>query len=92
MAKKQQKTKKEEEPIEIEKKEEQVNEEVINEKKYTLVELVINSPIDRTWIIYNLGRKGLLGQYEQEIADFGIKDIAPSLTIEEFDEIINGKQ
>lgn len=59
-------------------------------KKYTLVELVIACPTDRIWIIYNLSRVGLLEQYRQEAEDYGIKDITPSLTIEEFDKIING--
>lgn len=59
-------------------------------KKYTLVELVIACPTDMIWIIYNLSRVGLLEQYRQEAEDYGIKDITPSLTIEEFNKIING--
>ena len=59
-------------------------------EKYTLVELVIACPTDMIWIIYNLSRVGLLEQYRQEAEDYGIKDITPSLTIEEFNNIING--
>ena len=59
-------------------------------EKYTLVELVIACPTDMIWIIYNLSRVGLLEQYTQEAEDYGIKDITPSLTIEEFNKIING--
>lgn len=59
-------------------------------EKYTLVELVIACPVDMIWIIYNLSRVGLLEQYRQEAEDYGIKDITPSLTIEEFNKIING--
>ena len=82
MAKKKEKTEKKE------KKKEKT--EKPTAEKYTLVELVIACPTDMMWIIYNLSRVGLLEQYRQEAEDYGIKDITPSLTIEEFNKIING--
>lgn len=60
------------------------------EEKYPLIELVLACSTDDIWIIYNLSRTGLLEQYEQEMKDYGIKDIEPSLTVEEFNKIING--
>ena len=85
MAKQKQKTKETKETQQKPKIQEQEAE------KHTLVELVMNCPVESTWVIYNLSRKGLLEQYEQEIKDFGIKDIEPSLTSKEFDDIVNGK-
>lgn len=61
------------------------------EPKHILAELVVNSNTDTVWIIYNLSRTGLLEQYEQEILDYGIKEIEPTITIKEFEKIINGK-
>ena len=81
MAKKK-KTKETEEEITIE--------EPIVEEKYPLVELVLACPTDELWVIYNLGRVGLLKQYEQEMKEYGVKDIEPTLTLEEFDRIIKG--
>lgn len=60
--------------------------------KYPLIDLVQICPVEEPWIIYNLARVGLLTQYEQEIKDYGIKNIEPTLTIEEFDDIINGRK
>lgn len=59
-------------------------------EKYPLLELVLACPEDDLWIIYNLSRAGLLEQYEKEIKEYGIKDITPSLTIDEFNKIIQG--
>ena len=81
MAKKKEKTEKQD-------KKEKTEKPTVEE--YTLVELVIACPTDMIWIIYNLSRVGLLEQYRQEAEDYGIKDITPSLTIEEFNNIING--
>ena len=61
-------------------------------EKYTLVELFYNSPEEEPWKIYNLSRKGLLQQFEQELQDYGQKHIEPTLTFEEFENIIQGKQ
>lgn len=60
------------------------------EEKYPLIELVLACSEEKIWVIYNLSRTGLLEQYEQEIKDYGVKDIEPSFTIEEFNKIING--
>lgn len=86
MAKKKDK-KEEEEPVQ---KTKNVKETPV--EKFTLVELVNSCPVEDSWIIYNLGRVGLLEQYEQESKDYGIKEIKPTFTIEEFEKIINGVQ
>ena len=86
MAKKETKKKKEE------KKQEKPIEEPIEQEKYPLIELVFMADIDQNWLIYNLSRKGLLAQFEQELAEYGKKEITPTLTIEEFEAILQGKQ
>ena len=74
-------------------KEEEIQiQEITPEKKYPLVELVLNCTVEPTWVIYNLSRKGLLGQYEQEIQNYGKKEIEPTLTIKEFEQIIQGQK
>lgn len=83
MAKKKQKT---------EEKQPEPPKEIIPEELYTLVELVKMCPAEPSWIIYNLTRKGLLGQYEQELEDYDKKEIKPTISIKDFDDIINGKQ
>ena len=62
------------------------------EEKYTLAEHFYNTTTDKTWVIYNLSRKGLIHQLEEELRDYGQKEIKPTLTITEFEEIIKGKQ
>ena len=52
-----------------------------------LVELVLQDTI-----IYNLARKGLLEQYEQELQDYGVHEIKPTITKEDYNKIITGKQ
>ena len=59
---------------------------------YPLIDLVQICPAEEPWIIYNLARAGLLNQYEQEMKDYGTKNIEPTLTIQEFDDIINGRK
>lgn len=59
---------------------------------HTLVELFFNVPGDDAWKIYNISRKGLMQQFEQELKDYGQKHIEPTLTVEEFENIIQGKQ
>lgn len=61
-------------------------------EKYTLVELVQHCPVDMSWVIYNLSRTGLLAQYEQELAQLGNEHIEPTITLNKFDKIINGKE
>lgn len=57
-----------------------------------LVELVLQDTTPMPWIIYNLARKGLLEQYEQELQDYGIHEIKPTITKEDYNKIITGKQ
>lgn len=57
-------------------------------EKFTLVELVENSDLHYPLIIMNLSRAGLLKQYENEKEVLGKEDIAPSITKEEFDKIM----
>lgn len=90
MAKKKQKTEEEAEETVVENTKKKVEEEM-TEEKYALIDLVSGCPYESTWIIYNLSRKGLLEQYEQEIKDKGIREIPPSFTITEFDKIMNGE-
>lgn len=62
------------------------------QEKYPLIELFYSSPIEESWKIYNISRKGLLPQLEYEMKEYGIKEIKPTITIDEFEKIINGKQ
>ena len=57
-------------------------------KKFTLVELVANSDLHYPLIVMNLSRAGLLEQYEYEQEVFGRLDIAPSLTQDEFNKLM----
>ena len=74
-----------------EKEAETIQKEEIVEEKYPLIELVLACPVDHVWVFYNLSRVGLLEQYERETHEYGVKDIEPSLTIKEFNKIINGE-
>ena len=79
------KTKKEE-------KQETIEKIGVTEPKMCLVELVQSADIDMNWIIYNLSRAGLMQQYEQELQDYGTKEIKPTITLTRFNEIIIGKE
>ena len=57
-------------------------------EKFTLVELVEKSELHYPLIVMNLSRAGLLKQYKKEKENSGIVDIAPSITQEEFDKIM----
>ena len=59
-------------------------------EKMTLVELVTNCPLDEAWVIYNLARKGLMAQFEQELQDWGVREIEPTITNEEFYRMMKG--
>lgn len=59
-----------------------------SEEKFTLVELVSNSDLHYPLIIMNLSRAGLLGQYEEEVEAHGRLDIEPSMTLTEFNKIM----
>ncbi len=82
------KKKKEEKQI-IEEPQETIS---VPEERYSLAEHFHNTEMDKIWIIYNLSRKGLIHQLEEELRDYGQKEIEPTLTIREFEEIVNGKQ
>ena len=88
MAKKRQNKKTKEE-----KKEEATTHEECNTcgEKLPLVELVANCPLDETWIIYNLNRKGLMPQFEMELKYWGVRELEPTLTSEEFYKIMVGE-
>jgi len=57
-------------------------------EKFTLVELVSNSDLHYPLIIMNLSRAGLLEQYEKEVEAYGRLDIEPSMTLAEFNKIM----
>lgn len=59
-----------------------------SEEKFTLVELVKNSDLHYPLIVMNLSRAGLLQQYEKEVEEEGIFDIEPSMTLTEFNKIM----
>ena len=59
-----------------------------SEEKFTLVELVSNSDLHYPLIIMNLSRAGLLRQYEEEVEVYGRLDIGPSMTLTEFNKIM----
>lgn len=59
-----------------------------SEEKFTLVELVSNSDLHYPLIIMNLSRAGLLRQYEEEVEAYGRLDIEPSMTLTEFNKIM----
>lgn len=88
MAKQKQKNKETEEKTEHTMKKEQTEAPM----KYSLIDLVQICPVEEPWIIYNLARAGLLNQYEQEMKDYGTKNIEPTITIQEFDDIIKGRK
>ena len=62
------------------------------DEKHTLAYLVETSTMQPQWIIYNLARTQLLEQYYEELADNGTTNIEPTLTLDEFNKIITGKQ
>lgn len=62
------------------------------EEKRILVELVQEDTTPLPWIIYNLARKNLLNQYEQEQKDYLIKEIKPTITLTDYEKIINGEK
>lgn len=62
--------------------------ETSKKDKFTLLELVANSNLHYPLIIMNLSRAGLLEQYEYEQEVFGRLDIAPSLTQDEFNKLM----
>jgi hypothetical protein len=83
-------TKKNDETIKNEKKNnEQAN--TVKNKKYNLVELVEQHPLSLPRLTMDLSRTGLLKQYEEEYIKIkeGIH-VEPSLTMEEFIKIIDG--
>lgn len=57
-------------------------------EKFTLVELVKNSDLHYPLIVMNLSRAGLLEQYEEEVKAQGTFDIEPSMTLTEFNKIM----
>lgn len=60
-----------------------------NKKKESLVSLVANSDKDPAMITLELSRAGLLKQYENELKKK--IEVKPSLTVEEFNKIMNGE-
>lgn len=90
MAKQKQKTKETEENTE--EKPTNMKKETSETTLYPLIDLVQICPVEEPWIIYNLARAGLLNQYEQEMKDYKTKNIEPTITIQEFDDIINGRK
>lgn len=62
--------------------------EETSEEKFTLVDLVKNSDMHYPLIVMNLSRAGLLEQYEKEVEAEGIFDIEPTMTLTEFNKIM----
>lgn len=63
-------------------------EETSKEEKFTLVELVESSELHYPLIIMNLSRAGLLEQYESEVEAQGTFDIEPTMTLSEFNKMM----
>ncbi len=61
-----------------------------SDEKFTLVELVKNSDVHYPSIIMDLHRAGLLEQYKEELEVYEKEDITPSLTLAEFNKIVEG--
>ena len=61
-----------------------------SDEKFTLVELVQSSDVHYPSIIMDLHRAGLLEQYKNELEVYGKEDISPSLTLAEFNKIVEG--
>ena len=61
-----------------------------SDEKFTLVELVKNSDVPYPSIIMDLHRAGLLEQYKEELEVYEKEDITPSLTLAEFNKIVEG--
>lgn len=61
-----------------------------SDEKFTLVELVQSSDVHFPSIIMDLHRAGLLEQYKNELEVYGKEDITPSLTLAEFNKIVEG--
>lgn len=66
----------------------QKKKEETSEEKFTLVELVKSSDLHYPLIIMNLSRAGLLQQYEKEVEAHGTFDIEPTMTLTEFNKIM----
>ena len=66
----------------------QKKKEATSEEKFTLIELVNNSNLHYPLVIMNLSRAGLLGQYEKEVEAEGIFDIEPTMTLTDFNKIM----
>lgn len=62
--------------------------EETSKEKFTLVELVNDSDLHYPLIIMNLSRAGLLEQYETEVEAYGRLDIEPTMTLTEFNKIM----
>lgn len=61
-----------------------------SDEKFALVELVQSSDVHYPSIIMDLHRAGLLEQYKNELEVYGKEDITPSLTLAEFNKIVEG--
>ncbi|MBR3139705.1 MAG: hypothetical protein IKF11_02405 [Methanobrevibacter sp.] len=59
-----------------------------SEEKFTLVELVRDSNLHYPLVVMNLSRAGLLQQYEEEVEAEGKFDIEPTMTLTEFNKIM----
>ena len=63
-----------------------------NGEKMVLSDLVLNSDVKYTKIILELSRAGLLKQYYEELELKQFTDeLEPTITIDEFDKIIDGR-
>lgn len=58
------------------------------EKNLILYEAVQENPTPEFIIVGALSKAGLLEQYENEKASYGIEDIAPSITMSKLNKII----
>ena len=59
-----------------------------SEEKFTLVELVRDSNLHYPLVVMNLSSAGLLQQYEEEVEAEGKFDIEPTMTLTEFNKIM----
>lgn len=57
-------------------------------EKLILFEAVQKNPTENYIIVGALSKADLLTQYRKEEAEYGIEDIAPSITMDELDKII----
>lgn len=70
------------------KKTEKTTKKDVAAKKKILYEAVKEHPEKNYIIVGALTRAGLVGQYLQEEAVYGVEDLTPSITDEELDKII----